>query len=480
MAAPLHAGGEVTDMPEVTLEEVPRKIRELVNKATAALERGNTDYAIDMLMTVLDTEPRLLEARKLLRTAQVRRFAAAGGGQVRHTMATLAGLGGMAAASAMVKSKPLKALQSAERLLVKDPLNKPFVDLFVKAAVAADLVATALHTLEVAREAHPNNVDLLLQLGELYKQAGITDKARECFERLHALRPNDPKVLKGLKDAQAMDTMQKGRWTEAKSYRDALKSQEEAQRLEQEARVVKTASDLETLIADHRRKIAAEPANINYRRGLADLLGRAERYDEAIAVLREADQISGGGDPQIDRAISNFRARQYDAAIAQKRAAGDEAGAATLEEEKRQFLLADAEERVRRYPNDLQFKYDLGVLLFERGRFVDAIQQFQQAQRNPQRRIRSLYYLARCFEDKGQFDIAAEQLEKAASELSVLDNTKKDILYELGVVYEKMGRHERAVELFKEIYAVDISYRDVAERIDRYYKSQQSSPPSAG
>ncbi len=469
-------------MPEVTLNEVPRKLRELVDKASAAMERGNTDYAVEMLLNVLDTEPRLFEARKLLRTAQVARFVAGGGGAGRHLMATLTGLGGMISASALLKAKPLKALQIAERLMNKDPLNRPFVKLVAQAAIAAELPQTAMHALEIAREAYPNDVELLFQLGTLYKDNGITDKARETFEALYRLRPNDPRIIKALKDAQAMDSMHRGRWVEVGAkgdYRKVLRDQEEALRLEQAAKAVKTASDIENLIADQLQKIEREPANVNYRRALADLYARAERYDEALKALEEADRISGGGDPQIDRAISQIRVRQYDAAIQQAHAAGDPARAAALESEKKEYLFTNAQERVKRYPNDLQFKYDLGVLLFERGMFTEAIQQFQQSQRNPQRRIRSLYYLARCFEEKGQLDIAAEQLEKAASELSVLDNTKKDILYELGIVYERMGRADKAVELFKEIYAVDIAYRDVAQRIERYYKAQSSSPGGA-
>lgn len=466
-------------MPEVTLNEAPRKLREIVDKASAALERGNTDYAIEMLLNTLDTEPRLLEARKLLRNAQVARFVAAGGGPSRHFLATLTGLGGLISASAMVKAKPLKALQRAERLMNRDPLNRPFIMLVARAALAAELPQTAIHALEVAREAYPNDVDLLYQLGTLYKENGITDKARECFETLYRLRPNDPKILKGLKDAQAMDSMQQGRWVEVGEkgdYRKVLRDQEEAMRLEQAAKAVKTASDLDSLITDHLQKIQREPTNVNYRRALADLYARAERYDEALATLEDADRISGGGDPQIDRTISQIRVRKFDAAIQQARAAGDDARATTLEAEKKEYLFTSTQERVRRYPNDLQFKYDLGLLLFERGMYTEAIQQFQQSQRNPQRRIRSLYYLARCFEEKGQLDIAAEQLEKASSELTVLDNTKKDILYELGVVYERMGRAEKAVELFKEIYAVDIAFRDVAERIERYYRSQSELP----
>ena len=90
-------------------------------------------------------------------------------------------------------------------------------------------------------------------------------------------------------------------------------------------------------------------------------------------------------------------------------------------------------------------------------------------QQNPQRRIRSLYYIARCFKQKQQYDIAAEQMEKAAAELQVLDDTKKDILYELGTLYEAMGKPDRAAVLYKEIYSVDIGYRDVAAKIETSY-----------
>jgi len=461
-------------MPEVTLEEVPRKMREVFEKAVSAMERGNADYATNMLLALLDTEPRLLQARKLLRAAQIKKFRESGGGAMRHLTSSLAGIGGVMAGSAMLKSKPLKALQAAEKLMMKDPLNKQFYTLLAKAAIAADLPETAIHTLEFALEAEPESIDLLYWLGGLYKDGGITDKARECFERIGTLRPNDPKAIKALKDAQAMDTMKSGRWTEAAGevggYRKVMKDAEEAQRLEQEAKAVKTAGDIDTLIADQLKKIEREPNNINYRRALAEHYIRAERLDEALATLQEADRISGGGDPQIDRSISNLRVRKFDARIEELRAAGDEAGVQAAEQEKDAYLLADAEERVKRYPNDLQFKYEHGVLLFEHGQFIEAIQQFQLSQRNPQRRIRSLYYLARCFEQKGQLDIAAEQLEKASSELSVLDNTKKDILYELGVVYDQMGQREKAVDLFKQIYSVDIAYRDVAERIEKSYK----------
>jgi len=125
---------------------------------------------------------------------------------------------------------------------------------------------------------------------------------------------------------------------------------------------------------------------------------------------------------------------------------------------------------VQRYPNDLQFRYDLGVLLFQRGQLNEAIREFQISQRNPQRRTRSLYYMALCFKHKNQHDIAMEQLEKASSELHVMDDTKKDILYEMGIISELMKQPAKAAGFFKEIYSVDIGFKDVASRIEKAYE----------
>jgi len=127
---------------------------------------------------------------------------------------------------------------------------------------------------------------------------------------------------------------------------------------------------------------------------------------------------------------------------------------------------------VKRYPNDLQFRYELGYQYYLRENYNEAIEEFQLAQRNPQRRTLALYYLALCFAQKGQDDIAFEQLQKAAAELTLMDDTKKDVVYQIGLLAEKMGRKDEAIAFFKEIYSVDIKYRDIAQRIESAYQKK--------
>ena len=67
-------------MTVTKLADVPRKVRELYERGVASMERGNLDYAIDTFIDLLDREPGVLEVRKALRAAEIRKFKNAKGG----------------------------------------------------------------------------------------------------------------------------------------------------------------------------------------------------------------------------------------------------------------------------------------------------------------------------------------------------------------------------------------------------------------
>jgi len=55
-----------------------------------------------------------------------------------------------------------------------------------------------------------------------------------------------------------------------------------------------------------------------------------------------------------------------------------------------------------------------------------------------------------------------------------VDAMKKDIMYNLGLVYERMGEVEKSLGCMKQIYEVDYGYRDVAPRVERSYERNVS------
>ncbi len=73
-------------------------------------------------------------------------------------------------------------------------------------------------------------------------------------------------------------------------------------------------------------------------------------------------------------------------------------------------------------------------------------------------------------------DLAMKQLEEASQEIVSMDAMKKDILYNLGIVYERRNETEKSLACMKQIYEVDYGYRDVAGRVESSYERDVSGP----
>ena len=95
---------------------------------------------------------------------------------------------------------------------------------------------------------------------------------------------------------------------------------------------------------------------------------------------------------------------------------------------------------------------------------------FSTAQRNAKVRLDAILYLGKAYRLKGFYDLAIEQLNSLKNEIQIMDERKKNTIYELGCCYEGMQNPELAIEEFKLVYSSDISYRDVADKINAFYE----------
>ncbi len=436
-------------MAVIELKDAPPGVAVYYDKGTEAMEHGNLDYAMDMFEAALGIEPRLLDVRKRLHSAAVQNIKS----KPPTKLGVAKAMGGLFKASALLKKDPLESLKATERLLRIDPLNVKFALAQCDAAKAADMPEVAIQTLEIFRANKPPSLAILEPLAQLYLESDQFDLEYPCREQIATLKPGDTAARKELKDAAARLTMGKSGWQHARQSQDA--NQEDSQSSRE-------PGEMEQILA----KIQSEPDNLNYSMALADLQLRSQLYAEAVQTLTLCREMAGAPTPLIERKIQTAQEHLLLFAIAEAEDADDQEKISELRGRLTEMRLDYAALQVKMYPNDLQLKFDLGKLLFENGHTTEAIQQLQQAQRNPHRRVRSLFYLAQAFKAKGQLDIAREQLESALSELDAMDESKKEILYELGLLYEATGQRDEAVKCFREIYAVDIGYRDVATKVE--------------
>ena len=461
-------------MPEVPVASLDPRHQKLIENARIALERGNLEYVLEVTSQVLKTQPGCLPVRRLQRVAQLRQSRGKSGGFMGKA------LSGFSSAPFMFggKKEPTKQLETAETMLAKDPNNIAALKMLAEAAGGLSLPETVAFALDAIREIEPGNRANLLALGEAWLAAGKPVEALKAADELLKDKPTDADAQNLMRKASVAQTVTKHSWDQKTTYRDKMRDEAQAVSLEQAAKVVTGDAMTQRLLDEALGRVAKEPNNLNHYRSVSQAYKQMGNLDEALAWVRKArEQPVGKTDAALEKQESDLATAVIekhlkDAEAAVAAAPSDAAAQAKMVAAKKEladFKLTESKRYVERYPNDYPARYALGALLLEQGQTDAAIAQFQQAQKGPQVRVSSLVGLGRCFKAKKLYDLAIAQLNTAKNDLSTMDDTKKEVIYELGLCYELMGKPELAIEEFKVIYSEDIGFRDVADKINAFY-----------
>ncbi len=117
----------------------------------------------------------------------------------------------------------------------------------------------------------------------------------------------------------------------------------------------------------------------------------------------------------------------------------------------------------------LQHIAELGRAFLDLGMYREALPPLQEGKKAPSVRLDAANLLGVCQWKLNMFDLAEKNLRETAHEIPVMSDMKKEILYNLASVQEAAGKKADSVETLKQIYEVDISYRDVAARVEASY-----------
>jgi len=463
-------------MEEVALKDLDSRLQKQIDNARKAVDK-NPAYAVDILLNIVNRNPGCLEARKILRQAEVK----AAGGKTKgfnKFLSKVTSLPFSVTSDSKVKKDPGKAMETAEGILKSDPFNPVGHRMLGAAAEELELNETAAFAYEELRKAEPDSIDAVKRLMKAYIEIGRAEEAIKIGDTAYKKDPSDDEVQDLIKRASVQQTMEKGKWEEEKSFREKLADEDEAQKLEQASRAKTGESGLRALIEDALEAVEKEPESMNHYRDLASHYRKLGEFDNALEWVEKARATEAGkADVNLERLVGTIQREKMEKAIREKEAEleaspEDESLGAELEKlraDERRFRLEQAEKLVQRYPNEFAYRYELGELYYEDGETDKAIKELQNALRSPKVRINALILLGKAYKAKGFWDMAAEQLGNAKAEIPGVTEQKKDVLYELGECYEKQGEMEKAMSEYKALYGADISYRDVADKIDAFY-----------
>jgi tetratricopeptide (TPR) repeat protein len=147
---------------------------------------------------------------------------------------------------------------------------------------------------------------------------------------------------------------------------------------------------------------------------------------------------------------------------------GIDAGLAEIFEEHR----VSAEGEPDAHSNgDYETHYNLGLAYKEMDLFEEALEEFQIAaglvdpSDGTPRYLQCCNLLGHCFMQKSVPELAVKWFNKGFNTPGASEDERQALRYELAAAYEQVGDLDRAMNLFTEVYGIDVSYRGVKDRL---------------
>lgn len=131
----------------------------------------------------------------------------------------------------------------------------------------------------------------------------------------------------------------------------------------------------------------------------------------------------------------------------------------------------DIEESAPTEEGDYETHYQMAVAYQEMGLMEDSIREFQDAVNlvkpndGTRRFFKCANLLGHCFMEKQMPNLALMWYKRALETPDLTGDERQALVFELGIAYEAGGDQEKAIEYFEQVYAVDVDYRGVADRL---------------
>jgi tetratricopeptide (TPR) repeat protein len=262
-------------------------------------------------------------------------------------------------------------------------------------------------------------------------------------------------------------------------FKGAVKDAKEQRFLELRAKQTLSPDEANEYMGMLSAKYDENRPDLNTVKEFGSVYEKLENWSEALAWYTYAQSLNPADTAMtrklelLQEKVNDVYVKSLEDAIANNPDDPDieqrKADLADVKKQRGQRNVEEAKQRVDRNPTDKAYRFDLGQAYFNCEMFGEAIPELQQARQNPNLRLRALHMLGLCFGAKNMNDLAISALGDAVKEMPVMDNSKKDMVYDLAMMYFKVGKTPEYLEHLKEIYNHDYGYKDVAKRVEASY-----------
>jgi tetratricopeptide (TPR) repeat protein len=287
-------------------------------------------------------------------------------------------------------------------------------------------------------------IDAYLELGDALFRSGEERKARAVYQRVFELAPDDPRTRAAVESGASVPISTASGSVPAIPKPQMQPDEPEARHPVAPPRAPDTHVAYQSVSGHGNRPGGGVPTPPSTRK-----LSPLDRSAASSDFVDLGEWVRSGENPKSTRMVAE-----------EKPPTGDEQ--ADFQEMLKRFkqgVAANVEEE------DYESHYDLGVAYKEMGLIDEAVAEFQKALRGSTHRVRTYEALGQCFVEKEQYQVAASVLGRAIALGDGDDHHLVGVLYLLGRSIEALNKPIDALDYYQRVFAVDIEFRDVAERI---------------
>ena len=447
-------------------------------RANQVINTGNHDYGIELLLTCCKLDPANLVYRRTLRQTEKNKYQNNLRGSRLALLTTSAARARLKAARHA--GDHLRVLECGEEVLTRNPWDTGVQLDMAAAAETLELLDLALWLLDQARQKNPKDITVNRAMARLLERRGNFSQAMALWEMVRKANPRDPEARDKAKDLAASATIARGHYEDVIEANEAGTQEKEDEPAEEaeapEPRPAPPAVDrLAPEVARLKALIEEEPTKPAGYLNLAGLYRRANRLDEARAVLEEGLGPTGR-DFELTTELASLAIepfRQNLAVVEEKLRKRPDEEMSTL----RLRLLKEINtreldlfrEKADHFPTDKSYRFELGVRLLRAGQIDEAIRELQAIRHDPRFQWRVLLYLGYCFKTRNNWRLAERNFEEALRALPAGEvASRKELLFQLANGAANAGDLTKAIELGYELANLDFNYQDIGRLLDEW------------
>lgn len=455
-----------------------KRLQKCFEHASKQIGQNNHDYATELLtQCVLGDPSSVLYVRSYVENLQKKY----GNNKKGAPLAQIKELGARSAIKkAGGESKWDDVIKHGLKILAVNPWD---IDTLRRMATAAENSAAGewatgdgeceLYFLKCALEANPKDAETNKQCAKAMAERGQFDQAIACWHRVEQAFPGDDEAQRAISDLAVRKTLSKfqepGKKVGAAKPGQAGPQQEEL-----------TQEEV------FRRRIEQNAKDMSAYYELAQIYLNSDDFEKAEEVYAQALEASDG-DADVREKWEDVQVRRARQNLQKARARRKESEAAEQEYRRlRKELytreLHRCEHLCERYPNNLRFKYDLGVQFQIGKQYGEAIKQYQLARNDPRCKGMCMLHMGQCFQAINQKRLAMQHYESALEEIPDRDaDNKKEALYLAGrMALEEMNDVGIAEKYLTSLAGMDFTYKDVASLLDKIAQIHENDGSAGG